>query len=133
MEQQTDFSFKDEFEKIATRSTVNYLKLGVGIHKIFVLSDPEKCFYTDHNTNETTAQIKLHVDYNKQNYLWTIPIGETESSLFGQLMFIGRIDNTLIGKELEVVVSTTQNFKGETVRKYQVLNYVRLKQQMQQD
>jgi len=133
MEEQKKFDFNEAWEKIANRQNTNYLKLDVGIHNIFVLSEPELSFYTNPITNETNAQIELQVEYNHNQYLWTIPVGATEQSLYGQLMFLGHLDGTLIGCKLEVVVSTTKNHKGETIRKYQVLNYVRRKQQIQAD
>lgn len=133
MEEQKQFDFNEEYEKIVNRNQMSYLKLPVGIHQVVVLSEPERTFYTDIATSEVTAQIKLVAEWNKERYFWAIPYGETEASLFGQLVFIGKMNGGLTGEKLDIVVSTILNHKGETIRKYQVLNYVRAKSELQDD
>jgi hypothetical protein len=126
--EKTLFDYEVEWHKIENRESSSILKLPIGIHKLIVISEPEKTFYTDEQTKETTEQIKLKVSYNNKEYDWFIALGKTEVSLYAQLIYVGRIMKGLRGRELELVVNTTINKKGETVKKYELLNFVRLKQ-----
>jgi len=124
----TLFDYDKEYDKIENRQLSNFLKLDVGVHRILIMSEPEKTFYTNPEDKKITEQIKLIANYENKQYEWCIPVGVTDASLYGQLLYVGKMQKGLKGKLLEVVVSTMINRKGETVKKYQLLNYVRLKQ-----
>jgi hypothetical protein len=127
------FDYDAEFDKIENRQSSNFLKLPIGIHKILVLSEPEKTVYTQPDTKEVTEQIKLAVNYSDKQYEWFVPVGKTEVSLYAQLIYVGKKQGGLRGKVLELVVNTTMNRKGEVIKKYELLNFVRLKQSEQNE
>ena len=127
------FDYNKEYDKIENRQLSNFLKLPIGIHKILVLSEPEKTFYTQPDTKEITEQIKFLVNYSDKQYEWYVPVGKTEVSLYAQLIYVGKKTNGLRGKVLELVVNTTLNRKGEVIKKYELLNFVRLKQSEQNE
>jgi len=132
-ESDSKFDYDAEFDKIENRQSSNFLKLPIGIHKILVLSEPEKTFYTQPDTKEVTIQIKMVVNYSDKQYEWYIPVGKTEVSLYAQLIYVGKKTGGLKGKILELVVNTTVNRKGEVIKKYELLNFVRLKQAEQNE
>jgi len=99
--------YKDMAKKL---SSVDYWKPLAGEHKVKFLTEPEPTEYTDTEGN-VTPQERFDVEVAGKKYTWTIPIGKTRKSLYGQLMLWAATKGHFTGLSVTLLV------KGEGIRK----------------
>ena len=97
--------YEKEAEKLSNGT--EFLKLEAGQHKVTFLDDGEEKIVPDtfsDKDNATMVKIFFKVKLKDKEYTWSVVKGETETSLYGQLILVGRNFGTLVNKTLNVIV-----------------------------
>lgn len=95
-----------------------WLKLEEGNHKLVILAD-----LSDLKTEtkmirgeqKTLTQSELMVEYQGQRFKWSVTKGISPTSLWGQLVRLGKAWESLVGKEIDVIVKGTGKEKDYTI------------------
>jgi hypothetical protein len=124
--------YEEEAEKVQAGG--DWIKLGVGVHKITFLEeipDPIKEKRVINGKEKEIEQCDVTVDYNGQRKKWSLTKGETTKSLWGQLMVLGKHHKSLMGKTIDVVIKQSKDKSGEDRKDYTVIQCSELLQKQQ--
>lgn len=113
----------------------DWIKLGVGVHKITFLEeipDPVKSKKTINGKEKEIEQCDVVVDYQGQRKKWSLTKGETTKSLWGQLMVLGKHHKSLMGKTISVAIKLAKDKTGEERKDYTVWEVAELLQKQQE-
>lgn len=113
--------YDKEYENVS-QMNADYLKPGIGVHKITILEEPEETVFQD--AEREVPQIKMRVKHNQKEKTWYITKGLTLKSLFGQLMALGKFKGKLKDETITLSVNTAKNKDGKTTNSYQVLEAI---------
>jgi hypothetical protein len=88
-----------------------------GKHEITILSEmdrlPDKL---DKDTQEVRKQVKLLIDVKGAKYAWSMGVGATKASLYGQLIdYAVKNGNKLTGAKLTVVIKSDGKKRDFTI------------------
>lgn len=116
--------YKKEYESLTEGNNNEWFKPEQGVHKVTFLEDlgepmPSKLKNDD---GQPVMQYNVLVEVRKQRYKWTITKGETAKSLFGKLMYLGKVWGGLVGKVITLTVDVTDG-----KRDYSILEYTELR------
>lgn len=112
----------------------DWVKLGVGIHKLTFLEEipePVKTKKVINGKEKENEQCDVLVDYQGQRKKWSLTKGTTLKSLWGQLMVFGKYHKSLVGKTVDVVIKQAKDKNGEERKDYTVLQVAELLQKQQ--
>ncbi len=104
--------YRKEKENLVDK--VEYLKLKEGSHNVVFIDDGKevmRTFPNDAGVDEETKRMQFNVEVNAEPYLWEMSKTTAKNSLYGQLIVVGAIMNTLIGKKVNVLVQGTGKAK----------------------
>jgi hypothetical protein len=113
----------------------DWIKLGVGVHKLTFLEeipDPVKTKRTINGQEKEIEQCDVLVDYQGQRKKWSLTKGSTAKSVWGQLMILGKHHKTLTGVAIDVIIKTAKDKNGEDKKDYTVLQCAELLQKQMQ-
>jgi len=126
-------NYETEAEKVQQGG--DWIKLGVGVHKITFLEEipePIKSKKVINGKEREVEQCDVIVDYNGQRKKWSLTKGETTKSLWGQLMVLGKHHKSLMGKTIDIVIKQAKDKSGEERKDYTVIQCSELLQKQQQ-
>ena len=111
-----EFNFKEEVGKLKEAKDYDnndWWKSSPGKHVIVILTNPVK--FTTEWEGKTINKVRVEMELNKVRFNWGITIGETENSLYGQLMLVGENVGTLIGEIITLVVKGVNKKTSYTI------------------
>jgi len=121
-----------EAEKVASGG--DWIKLGVGIHKITFLEEipvPVKAKKVINGKEQEIEQCDVMVDYKGERKKLSLTKGATTKSLWGQLMVLGSHHKSLMGKTVDIAVKLAKDKNGEERKDYTVWQVAELLQKQQ--
>lgn len=125
-------NYEAEAEKVASGG--DWVKLGVGIHKITFLEEipqPVKAKKIINGKEQEIEQCDVLVDYKGERKKLSLTKGATTKSLWGQLMVLGRHHKSLMGKQVDIAVKMAKDKNGEERKDYTVWQVAELLQKQQ--
>lgn len=96
----------------------------VGSHRVKILEEGEQ--YTAKYRNQEIQKVRYVIEVNGTQYNWGVNKGKTSSSLWGQLVLLGREWGSLAGKTISLIIKTTTRRDGTTIRQFTVVEAVNL-------
>jgi len=129
---ETKTNYITEAEKVASGG--DWIKLGVGVHKILFLEDlpvPIKTKRVINGKEQEIEQCDVLVEYQGQRKKLSLTKGATVKSLWGQVVILGRHYKSLVGKTVDVIVKQAKDKNGEERKDYTILQVAELLQQQQ--
>lgn len=124
--------YETQAEKLANGG--EWLKLGVGVHKVTFLEDisqPVKIKKVILGKEKEVEQCDVLVDYLGGRKKWSLTVGTSTKSVWGQLMLLGKHYKTLIGKTFTILVKTSKDKNGEDRKDYSIVECAELLQKQQ--
>ena len=67
-----------------------------GQERIYVAGEKE--FENKDGVKEKKKQARLQLEFSKRQYTWDVGVGLTKSSVYGQLMLVGKNKGKLLGE-----------------------------------
>lgn len=106
----------DRLKENESQNTGDYWKPEAGQYKVKALSELEegKPYEEEGKEPQPRQQIKLLVNGSKE-VVWTMPLGSTPASIYGQLVNLGSEKGHLLDVEFRVVVTGSGKNKRFTV------------------
>jgi len=87
----------EDFEK------KEWFKPSEGINKIKLLSEMSEQYITLFKEKEI-PKVRFDIEFGKKQYVWSVTVGQTENSLYGQLVKLGKKLGSLVNAEITLVV-----------------------------
>jgi hypothetical protein len=106
-------NYEEECKKIDAYKPKEYFKPEEGKYELIILTEPEKTQYVE--GTEVTPQITMEIEVNKKIMTWTVPVGKTYSSLYGQLMKLGKQRKGLREAKIDLGVKGKGKDKDYTI------------------
>jgi hypothetical protein len=107
--------YENELKTIQAFKPIDYWKPAGGAHHVVIITEPVDGEYDDGEGNKT-AQIKMNVSINKEIKTWTVPKGQSMTSLYGQLMKLAMMNGKkLVGVPFTLLVNGVGNKKRYTI------------------
>lgn len=126
---------KYELEAEAVQKGGDWIKLGVGVHKLTFLEDipdPIKSKKMINGKEKETEQCDVLVNYNGERKKWSLTKGTTTKSVWGQLMILGKHHKSLVGLTVDVLVKESKDKNGEDRKDYSIIQCAEILQKQQQ-
>lgn len=117
-----------ELEANEASSGGDWLKLGVGMHKVTFLQEIPGTTKKMIGTDEV-EQSEVLVEYEKVRKKWSLNKGKSTKSLWGQLMVLGKHHKKLTGQTFDILVMESKDKNGEVKKDYKVIQCAELLQQ----
>jgi len=110
--------------ELSQKSSVETFKPKVGSVFVDILEEPVETQFKAMDGKET-PQIKLRVNVAGKNLVWYVSKGITFRSLYGQLMALGKGENGLAGKKVQLLVKSSKNKEGKDTNDYTIVEAVK--------
>lgn len=119
-----------DYEKEANEDSASneYLKIGVGIHKITFLSELSPLVEKEIK-GDKVQQTEALVEYDKMRKKWNLNKAKTLKSLYRQVLLYAKHHKSLVGKTIQVLVKESTDKNGDTKKEYSVIEVAELLQQ----
>lgn len=117
-----------EAEANEASSGGDWLKLGVGMHKVTFLQEIPATSKKKIGDDEV-EQSEVLVEYEKSRKKWSLNKGKSTKSLWGQLMVLGKHHKKLTGQTFDILVMESKDKNGDTKKDYKVIQCAELLQQ----
>lgn len=111
-----------------------WVKLGVGVHKIKFLQDipqPIKQKKIISGKEKEVEQCEVQVEYMGQRKKWGLTKGKSTKSIWGQLMVLGKHFKSLVGQTFTIVVKSNKDKNGEERKDYSIIECAELLQKQE--
>jgi len=105
--------YKVEYEKIKAFEPKKYFKANAGRHAITFLSEAVETEFKD--GNDVTPQVEFKIRIDDESYNWTVPVGQSFKSLYGQLMTVAKEWETLKDRSITLLVTGDNTTKSYVV------------------
>ena len=87
-----------------------------GNYEVVILSEMEQYEFIDKKDNKVQKRAKVTVEYEGKQYTWSFGIGETEASLYGQLVsYAQKHKNKLLGSKINLFVKSDGKKRDFTI------------------
>ena len=87
-----------------------FWKPEIGVYNIKLLSELKKWSYTNSETGEKENRARIDIELKEEKFTWSMGIGKTIASTYGQLVEIGSKRNgNLEGSNIQVIVDLKDN------------------------
>jgi len=93
----------DGLKKPVDFENKEWFKPKEGINKIKLLSEMSEQYMTLFNEKEI-PKVRFDIEFEKRQYVWSITVGQTENSLYGQLVKLGKKLGSLVNTEITLIV-----------------------------
>lgn len=120
--------YKKEYAKLEAYEPKEYFKPLAGRYELTILSEPTLTSYNE--GKEITEQIELTVQHRDKVLTWTMAVGLSFKSLYGQLMALGNAKGKLIDEQFTLLV--TGEDKNKTYVVLEALPYIQNKNAISQ-
>jgi hypothetical protein len=114
---------KMDYNKEASKLNQDTIwKPETGLYRVVILNEPEHTSFRDDDKNEDIPLIKLNIEVKKSGQTefkqleWYVGIGKTTKSTYGQLMIVGKENNTLTGVPLTVTVTEVNKKRSYSIK-----------------
>ena len=121
MEENVKMDYNEEFNGLNQGG--EFWKPELGVHKVTIVSEPTKTEYVASDGTKTPQiqmDIKVGEGEKKEEHKWTVTVGKTSQSLYGQLMALGKYVGQLNGQEITLVVNEVKANDGKMRKNYSV-------------
>ena len=120
-------NYEKEWETIQSEVSSETFKPKVGAYVINILEEPIETTFEDKKDGSKTPQIKLKIKISGQDkeQAWYISKGKTSRSLYGQLIALGRGENGLAKKNIQLLVKASKNKDGKDTNDYTVVEAIK--------
>ena len=98
----------------------------IGSHRIKILTEGQE--YKTVYRNQEIQKVRFEIEVNGEKFNWGVSKGRTPSSLWGQLVVLGKAWGGLIGKQVSLIVKASTRRDGSSIKEYTVLESVNLQQ-----
>lgn len=118
--QNTLIDYDSESKKLTERVNINYWNPKQGKFEVVALSELSKYQQTEKDgTMKEKARIDIEVvspNESKGQYVWTMSPGQTQASLYGQLINLAKSkSNKLLGQKFTVVIKNDGTKRDFTI------------------
>lgn len=127
---ETKTNYETEAEKVTAGG--DWIKLGVGVHKLVFLEDlptPVKTKIVINGKEKESERCDVLVEYQGQRKKLSLTRGASIKSFWGQVVLLGKHYKSLVGKSVDVIVKTAKDKNGEDRKDYTILQVAELLQQ----
>lgn len=103
--------FTKEVTSLRENENKEFFKPEAGSYVIKILDEPvfvQKEFIKDGKT-EKQEQLRLQIEVNNKKFIWDVSRGLTTSSLYGQLMLVGKNWGALKGQGITLIVKRAKD------------------------
>lgn len=100
------------------RNSASFFKPETGEYQIIILSEPEEYTYIDKKTNQLREYWRFVISVNNKEYIWNVPKGLTQKSLYGQLVVLGALKGQLREQLINLIVMNNGDMKSYVVKEY---------------
>ena len=107
--------YAQESKKLQETKNTNYWNPKEGKFEVIALSEISKFNQTDKD-GTLKEKAKISIEVSGQQYIWTMGIGQTNASLYGQLVdFALKHNNKLLGNKFTVVIKNDGKKRDFTI------------------
>lgn len=94
---------KSELNRLKEYSCIEYFKPSAGRYKVVILGEGKKDKFIDDEGN-TIEQYVFPIQHNKKSYFWSVSVGKTLTSLYGQLLTLADQKGDFNGLVVDMIV-----------------------------
>lgn len=120
-------NYEKEWETIQSEVKAEVFKPKEGAYIIKIVEEPEETFFEDKKDGSKTPQLKIKIRVSGQDkdQVWYVSKGKTSRSLYGQLIALGKGENGLAGKQIQLLVKPSKNQAGQNTNDYTIVEAIK--------